>query len=146
MGQQAPGKMLLLVTGIIYILLAAVGIFSNLTVLAGAAMVANGIGAEAEELRALITPAVLAVTVLGMAQSILGMAMGVLGVRDRARPERARPCLVLGVIVLVMSLASAVGTLAAQGLDPAVLAGKVIGVLIPALYTYGAWLNKRAAA
>ena len=29
MGQQAPGKMLLLVTGIIYILLAAVGIFSN---------------------------------------------------------------------------------------------------------------------
>ena len=76
MGQQAPGKMLLLVTGIIYILLAAVGIFSNLTVLAGAAMVANGIGAEAEELRALITPAVLAVTVLGMAQSILGMAMG----------------------------------------------------------------------
>ena len=43
----------------------------------------------------------------------------------------------LGVIVLVMSLASAVGTLAAQGLDPAVLAGKVIGVLIPALYTYG---------
>ena len=116
---QAPGRGLLKVTGIIYIILSALGLIGTLMTLAGGGLLA-ATGAP------------------------MGAVLGILGVQNCDKLEKAGTCFVLGMIVVVLGAIGLVGNLLGRA-DGATIFGNLLGLVIPVLYTVGAYKNKEFA-
>lgn len=139
MQQQAPGRGLLKVTGILYIVLSVIGFIGVLGVLLGGGLLAatgTGLG------MALGIMAFLSV-IVALAQSVFGLIMGIMGTKYCDVLEKAGTCFVMGMIVTVLGVISFLGDLMN---DPgfATLLGGALGLAIPVLYTLGAYKNKQA--
>lgn len=73
--------------------------------------------------------------------SVIELVAGILGVAHSKRAEKATTCVVWGVLVAVMTVASIILTVVGGGEFSAVSA--VTGLVLPALYIVGAVQNKR---
>lgn len=133
MEQQAKGATFLKVTGIIMIVVAALGIILGIVALI-AAIAANALADGA--LGLLIVAALIA-----LVGSVLQLIAGIVGVKNCNKPEKAQTCIVWGAIVAALNVLSVVLTVA-QGGDIAV--SGILGIVVPALFIFGAIKNKQA--
>lgn len=133
MEQQAKGATFLKVTGIIMIVVAALGIILGIVALI-AAIAANALADGA--LGLLIVAALIA-----LVGSVLQLIAGIIGVKNCNKPEKAQTCIVWGAIVAALNVLSVVLTVA-QGGDIAV--SGILGIVVPALFIFGAIKNKQA--
>lgn len=133
MEQQAKGATFLKVTGIIMIVVAALGIILGIVALI-AAIAANALAGGA--LGLLIVAALIA-----LVGSVLQLIAGIIGVKNCNKPEKAQTCIVWGAIVAALNVLSVVLTVA-QGGDIAV--SGILGIVVPALFIFGAIKNKQA--
>ena len=79
--------------------------------------------------------------VLALVGGILQLIAGIIGVKNWNKPEKAKTCIVWGVIVAVISVLSNILT-AVGGSDFSVVS-LITGLALPALYIVGAILNKK---
>ena len=141
MNTQLRGKMLLKVGGIIYIVFSGFSILAGvLSLIGGGLFLAGGLGAG-EGVSAGVGGVAMILGVVLIASSALGLITGILGVKYCERPDKAQTCFVLGIILLVFSVLSLLGNLVSGNS----IVSNLIGLALPALYTYGAYLNKQAA-
>ena len=80
--------------------------------------------------------------VLAFVGSAIELIAGILGVRYADRPEKAKTCIVCGVLVILMTLLSQVIS-AVSGGEVNFLSA-LTGLLVPILYVIGAFKNQRA--
>ena len=80
--------------------------------------------------------------VLAFVGSAVELIAGILGVRNADRPEKAKTCIVCGVLVILMTLLSQVISAVSGG--EVNFLNALTGLLVPILYVIGAFKNQRA--
>ena len=145
MEEQAPGKGLLKVTGILYIILAALAIVGGILMAAGGGV---GMMAGTQGLDGVVVAGgaiLIGLGVYTIIANIFGLIMGILGVKNCDKPEKATVCMVLGIIVLVLGVIGGIVSIVNQGLSFSSVLSLLCSLVIPGLYTWGAYKNKQAA-
>ena len=136
---RLKGKTMLKVVGILYIIFAALSILTDLLAVVGGA--ALGI-AGGESLALGLGVVAMVLGVIAILSSVFSLVVGILGVKWCNRPDKAGALFVLGVVLIVLA---ALNLLSAFSSDSsASVAGSVLGLVLPVLYTLGAWQNKQS--
>lgn len=144
---QPKGKTMLKVVGILYIIFSAISVVMGLIALAGGAILGGAVaGAIGDAGAAGVAAGLGLVALLGalliLVDAALGLVAGILGVKNCDQPQKANVCFVLGVILVVLSAISLISTISSHG---NVFSG-LIGLVLPILYTVGAYQVKSSAA
>lgn len=140
------GRTILKVAGILYI------ISSSLSILIGMVIIVGGMALSASLSAALIGDAAPGIGIMGIITVVFGLVMivggafsmtaGVLGIRWRDRPDKAGVLFVLGLVLLVVAVLNLLYAFGGDNL--AGVAGALIGLVPPVVYTLGAWQNKQS--
>lgn len=129
------GSRLLQVTGILNIIGAGISLIVAIISIAGLGillgMAAGDVGAGV----ALVIVAFIT-TLLGAALQLIA---GILGVKNWRSPEKAKSCIIIGAIVVVLALISVISTTVSDGFD---FFSFVLGLVLPVLYLIGAFQLK----
>lgn len=124
------------VTGILMIIGGAIGIILGFITVLGVGAVALLIETSAGGL--------MFAAIMVLLSGVLQLIAGISGVKNSAKPEKARVCITLGIIVAVLTIVGNVTTVAFGGSFS--VSSLVIGLVIPVLYLIGAFQSKKAAA
>lgn len=143
MENHAPGKTYLKVTGIIYIVIAALYIISGVVLLASGGILAAaggsaGLGGDTGAMLGAIGGAMGVVVILA---GVIELVFGILGVKNCNKPEKAKTCFVLGIILVVFGALGLLGSLTG-GISKIV--PQLLNLAVAGCYTYGAYLNKKS--
>lgn len=83
-------------------------------------------------------------TLLAIAGGIINLVAGILGVINASKPEKAKICIIFGILSLaVLLLGNIVDFVAGDGVN---VLNLLKGVVLPALYLAGAFQNQKLAA
>lgn len=139
MDTKLKGRMMLNVTGILYIILSSLRIIGTLLSLIGSWMlILSMIGADFLFLMPLFLSAFVQICL-----GVLGLVSGVLGVKWCARADKAHPLFVLGIVLVALSaLPLILAIVTESGADVTV---STLGLVLPILYAVGAYQNKQSA-
>ena len=136
---MAPkGKNMLKVVSILYIIFSGISILLGLLALVGGGMIAAGgdmMGAGVGAVAAIAG-------VVLIASSVFSLIVGIIGVKNCAKPEKAQVCFVLGIILIVLAAFSLISSFGGDGN----VFSALVGLVLPVLYTLGAYWNKQSAA
>lgn len=129
------GHKFLKVTGILMIIGGAFGIIAGIVAILGVSGLAALVGSAAG------TGMLYMASILCLVSGIVQLIAGIMGVKNCEKPEMAQKCIVWGAIVAVLSvLGNILNMVAGSSFNAASL---VTGLVLPALYIYGAYLNKK---
>lgn len=140
MEHSAPGKGKLKVTGIIYIVLGALGLLLALISLGGGGILMALGGADAG---VAVGAVVMVLGVLAAISAILYLILGILGVKNCDRPEKCGANFVLGIVLLVLLVISIISEVAMLGIGSAVI--DIVVLVLSIVYLMGAKQNRDAA-
>lgn len=104
-----------------------------------------GTDAKPSEATAVIFGGLAVVGVLIVIAAIIDIISAIFGLKA-AKGGNPKPAFVLGIISVVWAIISLVSSIGTVGVDVVSLLGSVIGLIIPAIYTYAAYLLKKQQA
>ena len=133
------GRLMLKVVGILYIIFAALSILTGLLAVVGGA--ALGV-AGGESLALGLGVVAMVLGVIAILSSTFSLVVGILGVKWCNRPDKAGTLFVLGIVLIVLAALNLLS--AFSGDSSTSVAGSVLGLVLPVLYTLGAWQNKQS--
>lgn len=129
------GHKFLKVTGILMIVGGAFGMIAGIVAILGVSGLAALAGSAAG------TGMLYLASFLCLASGIVQLIAGVMGVKNCEKPEMAQKCIIWGAIVAALSiLGNILNVVAGSSFNVTSL---MIGLILPALYIYGAYLNKK---
>lgn len=129
------GNKFLTVTGILMIIGGAFGIIAGIVAILGVSGLAALAGSAAG------TGMLYLASFLCLASGIVQLIAGVMGVKNCEKPEMAQKCIIWGAIVAALSvLGNILNVVVGSSFNVTSL---LIGLILPALYIYGAYLNKK---
>lgn len=129
------GHKFLKVTGILMIIGGAFGIIAGIVAILGVSGLAALVGSAAG------TGILYMASILCLVSGIVQLIAGIMGVKNCEKPEMAQKCIVWGAIVAALSiLGNILNVVAGSGFNVTSL---ITGLILPALYIYGAYLNKK---
>ena len=128
------GAKFLKVTGILMIIFGALAIVMDLIAMAGLGVL-EAIGAP---MGALWLSAI-----VGLVGAVLELVAGINGVLNAEKPEKAKTCMVWGIIVAGMCVLSNLITLFAYPANFSIVS-LLLGLVIPALFIFGAYKNQNS--
>lgn len=131
---EAKGSGFLKVTGILMIIGGAISLIVAIVAIIGIAALVYVAGSE-------INAGLLyAAGVISLVSAVAELIAGIVGVKNCKKPEKARTCVVWGVIVAVLCVAGSVLTVV--GGDDFPVSSLILGLVLPVLYIVGAIKNK----
>ncbi len=127
------GSRLLQVTGILNIIGGGLSIVLAVLALVAALALLGGVGA-------MIILAAVAVTLIA---AVVQLVAGILGAKNWQQPDKAMPCIIFGIIIIVMvGISTIMNLFSGTGLNYFSL---VLGLALPILYLIGAFQLKGMA-
>lgn len=81
--------------------------------------------------------------ILAVVSAAMEMVAGIVGVVNAKKPEKAKTCLVFGILVAILTVAGCIFTVASGEAFP--VASLLLGLVMPVLYIIGAVKNMKAA-
>ncbi|MBS7307760.1 MAG: hypothetical protein KIG43_06885 [Eubacteriales bacterium] len=131
---EAKGSGFLKVTGILMIIGGAISLIVAIVAIIGIAALVYVAGSE-------INAGLLyAAGVISLVSAVAELIAGIVGVKNCKKPEKARTCVVWGVIVAVLCVAGSVLTVVGGNSFP--VFSLILGLVLPVLYIVGAIKNK----
>lgn len=130
---NAPGKGLLKVVSILFIVFGAIALVVSIIAVIGSIAAASLIG---------ILAILIVASVLMLIVSALELIIGIIGLRKCGDPAQGGFFITTGIILCVLSLISLILSIAGGGFDITSL----IGFVLPVLYIVGGSMNKKAVA
>ena len=137
---ELKGRLILKVVGILYIVFASFSILAGLVAIAGGA--ALGITGGSESLALGLGALAMILGFVAILSSVFSLVVGILGVKWCNRPDKAGTLFVLGIILIVLAALSLLSSFGGDS-SSSVVSG-LIGLVLPVLYTLGAWQNKQS--
>lgn len=135
--QQAPGRTLLKVTGIILIVFGAIAALGAILILVAGGLLAGNPGLE-QYASILAGGFAAAAGVVMLISAAANIAVGAIGVKHCNNLEKAQTCFILGIVITALQLVG----LFINGFDFSGL----LGLALPVLYLLGAIKNRQAYA
>ena len=80
--------------------------------------------------------------VVAILSSTFSLVVGILGVKWCNRPDKAGVLFVLGIVLIVLAALSLLSSFSSDSSTSVV--SSVLGLVLPVLYTLGAWQNKQS--
>ena len=131
---EAKGSGFLKVTGILMIIGGAISLIVAIVAIIGIAALVYVAGSE-------INAGLLyAAGVISLVSAVAELIAGIVGVKNCKKPEKARTCVVWGVIVAVLCVAGSVLTVVGGNDFP--VFSLILGLVLSVLYIVGAIKNK----
>ena len=130
---NAPGKGLLKVTGILFVIFAGISLIGAIIMVAGGAILGAAVGGGAG---AALAGVIILAVVLAFLLAILELIAGIFGIKNCDKPEKSTVCIVFGAIILALTIINII----ASGF----LWTSLFGIVLPILYFVGAIMNKNA--
>ncbi len=137
---ELKGRLMLKVVGILYIIFAALSILTGLLAVVGGA--ALGV-AGGESLALGLGVVAMVFGLMMILSSVFSLVAGILGVKWCNRPDKAGALFVLGVVLTALAVLNLLSSFGGDNGSAAVV-GALIGLVLPVLYTLGAWQNKQS--
>lgn len=131
---------MLKVTGILMIIGAGLGLLGGISLLA-----IGGAAGAVDPSLASSGGLIMALALVAIVVSAVQLVAGIMGVKNWNKPEKAQICFILGIAIIVVGLISDIISIASAGFSASIVTSAVTGLIIPALYTYGAMQLKKAA-
>ena len=138
---ELKGRLMLKVVGILYIIFAALSILTGLLAVVGGA--ALGITGGGESLAVGLGALAMILGFVAILSSVFSLVVGILGVKWCNRPDKAGTLFVLGVVLTALAVLNLLSSFGGDNGSAAVV-GALIGLVLPVLYTLGAWQNKQS--
>lgn len=126
---NAPGKGILKVSSIIFIIFGAIATIFSIIALIGSSMVSSVFGG----LGAILVVA----TIIALISSLLQLVLGIVGLKKCADPSQANFFIVTGIILCVLNLVSMIMSFSVLSL---------INFVLPILFIVGGVQNKNAGS
>jgi hypothetical protein len=136
---KAPGKGILQVTSVLFIVFGAIATLFSLIALIGSAALTSLAG-QVEGASGLVAAAgsmLLIASLILIFSSVLEIVIGILGLKKCANPAQANFFIVTGIVLCVITLVSMIMSFSVLSL---------IGFVLPILYIVGGFQNKNANA
>ena len=130
--EEKKGSTLLKVSGILMIIGGGISLIFAIIAIAGIALLAAA-GASSGLLYA--------AGALALVGAVVELIAGILGVVNCKKPEKAKTCIVWGVLCALLSVAGVILTVAGGG-DFSIVS-LLLGLCLPVLYIIGAITNKK---
>jgi hypothetical protein len=134
---NAPGKTLLKVVSILFIVFGAIATVVSLLAMIGTAALSALDSAGAARVVGILVVAILIALVGG----VLDLVLGIIGLKKCGDPSKAGYFITVGIILCVLSLISMIVSAASGNFQITSL----IGFVLPILYIVGGTQNKKAA-
>lgn len=135
---NAPGKTLLKVVSILFIIFGAIlTVISLLAVIGSAALSSMG-----DELGTAFGGILMMMSIILLIDGVLELVLGIVGIKNVGDPAKASYFVAVGIILCVLSLIPLVISIINGGFDFTSL----IGFVLPILYIVGGSMNKKAVA
>ncbi len=126
---NAPGKGMLKVVSILFIVFGAIATVLSIIAVLGAGLVASLAGTSATM--------IVVAAILLLVSSVAELVIGIMGIKKSGDPSKAMFFIVTGIILCVLTLVSMIMNFQVTSL---------IGFVLPVLYIVGGAINKKAAA
>lgn len=143
--EKVKGKVILRITGVLLIIAGIVSIILGIfMVLSGGMLIGGGSSLGLDE-NTTAKASVLFILLAGVliVTGVIELVAGVLGLAKAKTPNSAKPCIVFGIIIILLSLGSAIFSLASHQELISVITSSLIGLVVPIVYMIGASLNLR---
>ena len=137
MEEKKSGAGFLKVVGILMIIFGAIALVVSLIAVAGMSVIEAAIGSEID------TGMLWIGVILSVVSAAMEMVAGIVGVVNAKKPEKAKTCLVFGILVAILTVAGCIFTVASGEAFP--VASLLLGLVMPVLYIIGAVKNMKAA-
>lgn len=137
--ENAKGKGLLKVVGILLIIWGAIRVVIGLIAFVGiaaAGTLANSGALDAADAALLSEEAVIIGAISVLICGVLELITGIIGVINAKKPEKAMICIIFGVIIIICNIISSI-------LDFSLL-GLIMVLVLPVLFLIGGILNKKS--
>ncbi len=135
---NAPGKGLLKVVSILFIIFGAIAtIISLLGLLGSAALSSMG-----EEVGAAIGGILMVAMVVALISSVLELILGIIGIKKCGDPSKAGYFIVVGIILVVISFVPLIIGITSGGF----IWTSLVSFVLPILYIVGGFMNKKVVA
>lgn len=148
MNKKAPGKGLLKVVGIIFVVLAAFGIIGTGINMGTLHAMSNGsLDPMMESVfeQTGVTQEMLTVSVvLAAIQSVLYLAAGIVGIVSCNKVGKANICFLFGILLIVWVLGNQAYSAVSAPFGVLNIISMIIGLILPLLYFWGALKNRQA--
>ena len=144
MEEKKSGAGFLKVVGILMIIFGAIALIVSLIAVAGMSALSALANAVSEATGEEINTGMLWIgLILSVVSAAMEMVAGIVGVVNAKKPEKAKTCLVFGILVAVLTVAGCIFTVASG--DDFPVASLLLGLVMPVLYIIGAVKNMKAA-
>lgn len=137
MEEKKSGSGFLKVVGILMIIFGAIALVVSLIAVAGMSLIEAAVGSEID------TGMLWIGVILSVVSAAMEMVAGIVGVVNAKKPEKAKTCLVFGILVAVLTVAGCIFTVASGEEFP--VTSLLLGLVMPVLYIIGAVKNMKAA-
>lgn len=131
------GHKFLKVTGILMIIGGALSAILGIVAVLGVAALAYIASAQTE------AGMLYASTILLLISGVVELIAGIIGVINAEKPQKAKACIVWGVLVAILSVAGTI--LGVVGGSDFSVSGLVLGLVLPVIYIIGAVKNMQSA-
>jgi len=142
---EAPGKGLLKVVGILFIIRGVILLIIALLAMLGAAMMQNPETLQALEQQGVAVDvsggAAWLAAIVALVAAALDLVTGILGVKNSKKPEKAQTCFIMGIIIIAFLIVNAAISAVDGSLN---IIWTAISLVLPVLYLWGALKNKEA--
>ncbi|MGN0470019.1 MAG: hypothetical protein ACI4GV_03790 [Acutalibacteraceae bacterium] len=142
---NANGAKFLKVTGILMIVFGAIAVITSIVALLGIG--ALNVMSDAAGVTSLINSTqynfgmLYVAGFISLISSVLELVAGIMGVINAEKPEKAKTCMVWGIIVAVMCVVGCIFTTIGGNAFP--FFSLVTGLVVPVLYIIGAYKNQQ---
>lgn len=86
------------------------------------------------------------IAVIGpLVAGVIQLVAGIVGKKNCANPAKAGTCIALGVVICIISILSTVANLSGDANTGSIILNLAVGLVLPGLYTYGAYQLKASA-
>lgn len=133
---DAPGKGILKVVSVLFIIFGAIATVLSIIALVGSAWLSSQAGNAASALAAGFTGLLVAGSIVLLITSVLELILGIIGLKKSDEPSQANFFIISGIILSVLAL---VGLIIYFQLT------SLISFVLPVLYIVGGAMNKKAA-
>lgn len=134
---------LLKVVSILMIIFGSIALLLGIFALIGAMALMGGALGLGTEFAEAVAELILVAAVLTLVGAVIQFVAGIVGVKNHNKPDKAKVCIIFGILVALVQLISIVLDVAGGGFTATTGISIVIGLVIPVLYLLGAFQLKK---